>query len=216
MLLRTMASGIRHFKQNVNIGQFCTHFMRIVTLGWKPSMATVHQDEEAIADNTPRWRYSVQFYVGDLYSGDYHEQSGVIVESNYLRAQATVKHLIEDQHPDALSILIVEFERINKRSKRRKAKRTQPTGPGYLYLIEGKPGEYKIGLSAVPQQRISVLGVQLPFSIEVIHLIETDNMLAAERQLHERFAAQRINGEWFALTDSDVAYIQSLPRIDAR
>jgi hypothetical protein len=219
MLLEKMTTELWRFKQNVrfaHIGQFCINFMRIVTRKTTAAPSIVDgADEDRDADKTPQWRYSVQYYLGDIYSGDYHDQSGVIVESNCLRAQAAVKRLIQDQHPSAASILITGFERINKRPKQRKLKRAQPTGPGYLYLLEGKPGEYKIGFSASPQRRIAVLGVQLPFTIEVIHLIEVDNMLSAERMLHEQFAMRRINGEWFALTTEDVTTIRSLTRIDA-
>lgn len=212
MLLRKMASNFRAFKQNVNIRKLLINFMRIFLREGVSETITINAE----ANTEPKWRYVIQYQLGDIYSGNYHEQTGVIAEGNYLRAQAEVKRLICEQYPGATALLITQFERINKPINRRKLKRAQPTGPGFLYLIQGRQGEYKIGLSAIPQQRIMTLGVQLPFPIEVIHLIETENMLAAERLLHDRFDAQRINGEWFALTDTDVDYIKSLTRIDVQ
>ncbi|MEO8608876.1 MAG: GIY-YIG nuclease family protein [Chloroflexota bacterium] len=216
MFLEKMTSRLAILRPKYGIGQFCIHFMRIFARWLKPVEPDLSDKQEVSADSTPRWSYVVQYYLGDGYSGGWHQQSGVVVEGNYFRAQATVTALIQDQHPAASFILILEFERINKPEKCRKVKRAQPTGPGFLYLLEGRPGEYKIGLSVLPKRRISMLGVQLPFSIEVIHLIETNNMLAAERQLHERFASRKINGEWYALAEADVTYIRSIARIDTQ
>lgn len=83
---------------------------------------------------------------------------------------------------------------------------------GYIYLIKGVfPSKcYKIGLTKEPKSRISTLGVQLPFPIEVIHLIKTNDMRGLEKALHNKYADKRVNGEWFALTDSDVQEICSM------
>lgn len=81
---------------------------------------------------------------------------------------------------------------------------------GYVYLIESSHGVYKIGLSRDPQNRIATFGILLPFPVEFVCLIQTDDMRALETQLHTRYADKRINGEWFALDTADVEYIKSL------
>ena len=83
---------------------------------------------------------------------------------------------------------------------------------GYVYLLKDVEvsGRYKIGMTTNPQQRMGNFGVKLPFQTELIHLFYTDDCRRDERQLHERFAQKRRGGEWFALNDSDVAYIKRL------
>ncbi len=81
---------------------------------------------------------------------------------------------------------------------------------GYVYLIKSERGMYKIGRSKGPKGRIKTLEVKLPFEIEPICLIPTQNANRLEKQLHYRFESKRIDGEWFALTEEDVQYIKSL------
>jgi len=89
-------------------------------------------------------------------------------------------------------------------------KKTKKPTPGYIYLIRSMTGYYKIGKSKEPERRIKSLGVQLPFAIEPVAIIETDNMRKLERELHQKFDDQRGDGEWFALTPGDVQYIKGL------
>lgn len=71
-------------------------------------------------------------------------------------------------------------------------------------------GLYKIGLSKDVRARIKTLGVALPFEIEPIHTIKTDDMVTLEKELHAQFNEKRVRGEWFALTPEDVEYVRSL------
>jgi len=80
---------------------------------------------------------------------------------------------------------------------------------GHVYLLKAGP-YYKIGISAQVDERIKQLSVLPPFDIELIHAIYDTNMYALEKDLHERFAPKRKNGEWFELDDSDVEYIKGL------
>jgi Meiotically up-regulated gene 113 len=75
---------------------------------------------------------------------------------------------------------------------------------GSVYLMRsGK--HYKIGFSAHVGRRSYEVALQLPEKLEVVHEIETDDPEGIERYWHQRFASKRTNGEWFALTDADVA-----------
>lgn len=72
--------------------------------------------------------------------------------------------------------------------------------PGYVYLIGSiRYKWYKIGKSSHAAIRISELGILLPFKIHVIAVWKTEAYHALERQLHEKYAERRINGEWFKL-----------------
>jgi len=121
---------------------------------------------------------------------------------------------LEDWELETLSSLahdsrmIIEGYRFGK-PKMDKSHRIQK---GYVYLIRAiEPhSHYKIGLSKTPVKRIESLDVKLPFPIEVIHLIKTDDMRGLEKSLHSKYAEKRINGEWFALSDDDVREICSM------
>ena len=81
---------------------------------------------------------------------------------------------------------------------------------GYVYVLKSQDGLYKIGKSISPTVRIRSLGVVLPFSIEPIHLIESDDYTVAESILHRKFAASRVRGEWFSLSGADLEWLLSL------
>ena len=78
---------------------------------------------------------------------------------------------------------------------------------GYVYIIQDVEvsGRYKIGHTAHPKHRILNFGVQLPFKIELVHIILTDDAARLERWLHQQFADCRRSGEWFELNDAQVA-----------
>lgn len=92
-------------------------------------------------------------------------------------------------------------------------KRSAAPAPGYIYLLRGVHGHFKIGYSKEPHQRIERFEVMLPFPIQVMHLIPTNHMRRAEKCLHERFAEKRRSGEWFELSDEDVYTIKSLQSV---
>lgn len=81
---------------------------------------------------------------------------------------------------------------------------------GFVYLIRSTNGEYKIGKTKNMTKRMGWFGISLPFKVETIHTIECDDMDEVETSLHNRFADKRLNGEWFALSESDVEEIKSL------
>lgn len=89
----------------------------------------------------------------------------------------------------------------------------QQSRKGYVYLIKASTGHYKIGHTADPENRMKTFEVKLPFKVEYEHLIECDDRIDAERLLHQKFADKRIDGEWFALSDKDIAQIKKIKRI---
>jgi hypothetical protein len=81
---------------------------------------------------------------------------------------------------------------------------------GYVYLLQSPTEAYKIGRTKAPQDRIKTFGVKMPFEVEYIALIKTDDMVKLEVNLHNKFTDKRIDGEWFELSLEDVEYIKSL------
>lgn len=82
---------------------------------------------------------------------------------------------------------------------------------GYVYLIEASNGTYKIGRTKNPKDRMKTFKTKLPFEVEYLAIIQTDDMYALEAQLHGRFKKKRLNGsEFFQLDNDDIAYIVGL------
>ena len=110
-----------------------------------------------------------------------------------------------------------EFERMGLHAKEVTAESSPSSDPphrrrGYVYLLAHKsePGVYKIGRTRNPESRRQTFGVLLPFPVEFECVIPARDMVVLESSLHAKFAADRINGEWFRLSPADVAYIKSL------
>lgn len=84
---------------------------------------------------------------------------------------------------------------------------------GYVYLVKADNGLWKIGHSVEPVRRISGLGVLLPYELTIDHLIICLDRIAAESAMHKRYAHCRVRGEWFALTDQDIADIKAIKEL---
>lgn len=87
---------------------------------------------------------------------------------------------------------------------------TERVAPGYVYLIQSPSGYYKIGKTINPTNRMKTFTVKLPFEVEYLALIPTQDRHSLERELHKLFDNKRVNGEWFQLDANDVAHIKNL------
>jgi hypothetical protein len=86
--------------------------------------------------------------------------------------------------------------------------------PGFVYVLKGENGYYKIGKARNVDSRYKLLKIQLPFSVELIHTIYSNDYTLAEKQIHQKFVGKQVNGEWFTLTESDVDYLKSLTNLN--
>jgi hypothetical protein len=85
---------------------------------------------------------------------------------------------------------------------------------GYVYLVKhGSRREYKIGKTRNPVRREGEFALQLPEKLEPVHYIKTDDPSGVEKYWHTRFAEKRKEGEWFALTATDVRAFKRWRRI---
>ena len=90
----------------------------------------------------------------------------------------------------------------------------EPTPAEYVYLIHHpESGAYKIGRSVNPSQRLVQLAPQSA-GLVLVETIPTPDAVWLERALHLSFAHRRVKGEWFALSDDDVAVIRRIGTAD--
>lgn len=94
-------------------------------------------------------------------------------------------------------------------AKPAKQPKTEPKHPGYVYLLSSSDGSFKIGRTKNPDRRINDFRSHR-LVVEYICLIETQNMIRLEADLHIKFKDKRIQGEWFDLDENDIEYIKGL------
>lgn len=75
--------------------------------------------------------------------------------------------------------------------------------PGHVYLLKHDK-VYKIGKSIDVTRRFKEIKTQMPFKMEQVHVIETDDPAGIEAYWHNRFKDKRLEGEWFELSTQDV------------
>jgi DNA-binding XRE family transcriptional regulator len=83
---------------------------------------------------------------------------------------------------------------------------------GFIYLIRAENGLVKIGATDKPRARLSTLSSGSPVPLELLHTIATNDMPWLEANLHRRFKEKRARGEWFRLTEEDLALLLAWKR----
>jgi hypothetical protein len=91
----------------------------------------------------------------------------------------------------------------------RQAKKSGQTQKGRVYFIQqGDEGAIKIGYSTTPEKRLQTLKTASPYPLRLLKVIEGGKIL--EKELHLRFAALHIDGEWFNPNPELLEFIQQL------
>jgi len=121
------------------------------------------------------------------------------------------------------SFVFREFQAGSSKSKKKRSAKNAPGGAsrlaatggpveGVVYLLRAGP-HFKIGKSINFEKRLTSIKLQLPERAEVVHVIRTSNPSQTESFWHRRFAAKRLNGEWFALTETEVDEFKSVSQM---
>jgi hypothetical protein len=81
--------------------------------------------------------------------------------------------------------------------------------PGFIYLAKRSvDGAVKIGIALNPKNRIYKLRSSTKVgTIELLETFEVADMGTTEASLHKDFAAKKIDGEWFKLTEDDIKHV---------
>jgi hypothetical protein len=82
------------------------------------------------------------------------------------------------------------------------------TADSYLYVIGGATGPVKLGRSRDPLRRLADLQLSSPIKLDLI--VAVPEKIFSEAAAHERFASQRLHGEWFQRSHSMNTWIGEL------
>jgi tRNA isopentenyl-2-thiomethyl-A-37 hydroxylase MiaE len=80
-----------------------------------------------------------------------------------------------------------------------------------IYFVTAREvGRVKIGYAKEPQARFVSIQTHSPVTLVLERVCEGN--AEEEARLHERFAADRVRGEWFVITPEIERFLESLPR----
>jgi hypothetical protein len=86
----------------------------------------------------------------------------------------------------------------------------KPAIPEKIYLIGTTDHQYKVGVSIHPKSRLRGLQTSHPQKLTLIHTFPAEPGKEAEDKLHRFFHQERLEGEWFLLTETQRQFIESI------
>jgi predicted GIY-YIG superfamily endonuclease len=87
-------------------------------------------------------------------------------------------------------------------TKRRPPRRNTP---GFVYILTGDNGNYKIGSTTRMDRRVWEVSHYSGIKSELYFYVETDDMNDLENRMHKQFRKKRVVNEWFSLTALELA-----------
>ena len=82
---------------------------------------------------------------------------------------------------------------------------------GFIYLIDGGNGLFKIGKTIDdPYARFKEIQNMSPVKLELLYQIDSNEIGQVEYMLHRIFDKQRAHGEWFKLTQEQVEKLMEI------
>jgi Meiotically up-regulated gene 113 len=114
-----------------------------------------------------------------------------------------------DKHTDE------EIEEYNQKYTERfyreygaKPKKEKRRESGCVYFLLADNGLVKIGRTKKLKERLDHFTAKLPYKLELIHTIFTDDSYGLEEYFHEKFKDKRQRGEWFKLDQEDIEEVK--------
>lgn len=121
--------------------------------------------------------------------------------------QAAIEGRLNDMAETTDAEVVVLSQRFRE-SKMRRLKRNGPLPEGVIYFLREEHGLVKIGKTIDFERRFRTLQHQIPYQLEIIALIHTFLTDELEEYFHAKFVNKRVKGEWFALSERDIADLQ--------
>ncbi len=120
--------------------------------------------------------------------------------------------LADDSDIEKINDAAIEREQKPRATRPEPGEPTPPKPkPGFVYVMRCNEF-YKIGISKNPTKRLEQISPLMPYKIELIHTIATENMKELESFLHEQLAHCRVNGEWFDLSVNELCALLNMPQ----
>ena len=107
---------------------------------------------------------------------------------------------------------LAQIERLRREEEARSVQPQSATADRLVYFIGGADGPVKIGSSANPAGRLKEVQTGSFRALSIMAVCSGG--FAQERAYHQRFAADRLHGEWFARTPALETEITSLSRLN--
>lgn len=109
-----------------------------------------------------------------------------------------------DQHDAYQDVADLLHDDLPKRKFQNKNQKLTANKLGFVYLMLGHPGEYKIGRTNLVDRRLAEVGAKSSRELELVHYFECDDPAGIEAYWHNRFKNKRLRGEWFKMSKDDV------------
>lgn len=90
-----------------------------------------------------------------------------------------------------------------------KEKKKHKYSKGFVYFIKADNGLIKIGKTKDLNKRLDHFTAKLPYRLDLIHSIKTDDTQELEEYFHNKFSKKRKRGEWFELDDKDIREVKN-------
>jgi len=144
---------------------------------------------------------------------EYHESNNIFILSSLngeILTHKEIGELIKELKKAYKIITAEEIEVRNSQANQSKTppqvkRKSQTIKSGFVYLITDNCGSHKVGMSKNPMQRLESLRRSTANNLELVHTINTIDMIGLEAYFHGVFLAYKISGEWFKLPDSAIA-----------
>lgn len=87
---------------------------------------------------------------------------------------------------------------------------SQPVPPREYIYITRAPFDCKIGRTTRPDARPLQVAGNAPVMLEVLVVKQVEASRELEKRIHDHYQGKWLRGEWFALDDSDIAFIRDV------
>jgi hypothetical protein len=121
--------------------------------------------------------------------------------------QEEIQKRTQELSEDNREILVNALNRIRENGNH--ISTGKQSSSGIVYLIGEEHGAVKIGKTISIIRRFRSFDTLIPYRLNLILSIEVDDMHSLELELHQKFAAKRIKGEWFNLSLADIEWVKN-------